>query len=39
MSLCSLVLTVRSLMGVLQYGEQWTDIKKRVPYRLIPFIY
>lgn len=22
-----------------KYGDQWTDIKKRVPYRLLPFIY
>ncbi|CAF9915678.1 MAG: hypothetical protein ALECFALPRED_010300 [Alectoria fallacina] len=22
-----------------KYGEQWTDIKKRVPYKLLPFIY
>lgn len=29
----------RLLMGVQQYGDQWTDIQKRVPYKLLPFIY
>ena len=35
----ALIRRSRSLTIMLQYGEQWTDIKKRVPYRLLPFIY
>ena len=23
----------------LQYGEQWTEVRKKVPYKLLPWIY
>jgi len=25
--------------GVTQYGEAWTEIKEKTPYRLLPGIY
>ena len=39
MSLDQLDMTARLLTEVLQYEDQWTNIKKRLLYKLLPFIY